>query len=64
MSPAAGGYASGVIGAGASWLGQLLGLDLKAGVDQPLDDDLGRGLRVRNREIAIIEQVGQHVQRG
>jgi hypothetical protein len=42
-----------------------LGLDLKAGVDQPLNADLGRGLRIRDRhrKVVAVEQVGQHVLR-
>jgi hypothetical protein len=60
VSPAAGGYASGVIGAGASWLGQLRGLDLKARVDQSLDNDFSLGLRIRDRhrKVVAVEQNG------
>jgi hypothetical protein len=47
-----------VIGAGASWLGQLRGLDLKARVDQSLDNDFSLGLRIRHRKVVAVEQNG------
>jgi hypothetical protein len=46
-------------------LGPFLGLDLKAGVDQSLDDDFRGGLRIRDRhrKVVAVEQVDQHVLR-
>ena len=50
----------------ASWLSPFLGLDLKADVDQSLDDDFSRGLRIRDRhrKVVAVEQVGQHCAAG
>jgi hypothetical protein len=64
--PGAGGCASGTIGAGASCPTPLGRLDLKASVEQSLDDDLGRPFGVKNlgREVGAAEKVGQHVLRG
>ena len=51
---------------GASWPAPLGRPYLKAGVHQSLDDDLGRGLRIRDRyrKVVAVEQVDEHVLRG
>jgi hypothetical protein len=41
----------------------ILGLDLEAGVEQPLDDDFSRVFRIQDfgREVGAAEEIGQHV---
>jgi hypothetical protein len=51
--PGAGDCASLSIGTDVHDRGPFLGLDLKAGVDQSLHEDLGRFLRVRDRRKVV-----------
>jgi hypothetical protein len=52
-------------GGAASWSAGVGRLDLKPGIVQPLDNDLGRvfGVKDLRREVAAAEEVGQNVLR-
>ena len=48
---------------GSAFAPVLLGLDFKAAVDQPVNHDVGRFLRVLDRrgEVVAVEQNGEHI---